>query len=126
MAIWCAGLMTVACGSTGLAWAEDYPAFDKVIEGYKKIEPTNDETQSLYTLYIKENEGELLIELPKNYATKNYFIGLTVASGQLYAGLQAGDFYVQWREYNKRLALIAPNTQVRSGGDKESKDSVDR
>ncbi|MCA9158346.1 MAG: zinc-dependent metalloprotease [Planctomycetales bacterium] len=126
LAIWCAGLMTVACGSTGLAWAEDYPAFDKVIEGYKKIEPTNDETQSLYTLYIKENEGELLIELPKNYATKNYFIGLTVASGQLYAGLQAGDFYVQWREYNKRLALIAPNTQIRSGGDKESKDSVDR
>lgn len=126
LAIWCAGLMTVACGSTGLAWAEDYPAFDKVIEGYKKIEPTNDETQSLYTLYIKEDEGELLIELPKNYATKNYFIGLTVASGQPYAGLQAGDFYVQWREYNKRLALIAPNTRIRSGGDKESKDSVDR
>ena len=126
LAIWCAGLISVACGSPGLAWAEDYPAFDKVIEGYKKIEPTNDETQSLYTLYIKENEGELLIELPKNYATKSYFIGLTVASGQAYAGLQAGDFYVQWREYNKRLALIAPNTRIRSGGDKESKDSVDR
>ncbi len=126
LAIWSVGLMTVACGAPVVVGAEDYPAFDKVIEGYKKIEPTNDETQSLYTLYVKENEGELLIELPKNYATKNYFIGLTVASGQLYAGLQAGDFYVQWREYNKRLALIAPNTRIRSSGDKESKDSVDR
>ena len=122
----CVGLLIATLGGVSTARAEDYPAFDKVVEGYKKIEPPSDETQSLYTLYVKENEGELLIELPKNYATKNYFIGLTIASGQTFAGLQAGDFYVQWREYNKRLALIAPNMRVRSGGDRESKDSVDR
>lgn len=123
------------CAGTLLAWpllgvaqaqSAEYPPFDKVVEGYKKIESPADEPPSMYTLYIKENEGELLIELPKNYATKNYFIGLTVASGQIFAGLQAGDFYVQWREYNRRLALIAPNTSIRSGGDRESKDSVDR
>ncbi len=119
---------TVLCSSFGAsaALAADYPPFDKVIEGYKKIDPPADEQASMYTLYTKETEGELLIELPKNYATKNYFIGLTVASGQIFAGLQAGDYYVQWREYNKRLALIAPNMSIRSGGDKESKDSVDR
>jgi len=123
----CAGgffAMTLASAAT--AQGAEYPPFEKVIEGYKKIESPADEPPSMYTLYVKENEGELLIELPKNYATKNYFIGLTVASGQVFAGLQAGDYYVQWREYNKRLALIAPNMRIRSGGDRESKDSVDR
>ncbi|QDV24280.1 zinc-dependent metalloprotease [Aureliella helgolandensis] len=108
------------------AQAADYPPFDKVTEGYKVVEPAGDATQSMYTLYTKEKEGELLLELPKNYASKKYFIGLTVASGQVFAGLQAGDFYVQWREYNNRLALIAPNMSIRSGGDSESKDSVNR
>lgn len=108
------------------AHAADYPPFDKVIEGYTKVDPPSDTPQSMYTVYVNEKEGELLLELPKNYASKKYFIGLTVASGQIFAGLQAGDFYVQWREYNKRLALIAPNVGIRSGGDRESRDSVDR
>ena len=56
------------------------------------------------------------------HADKKYFIGLTVASGQIFAGLQAGDFYVQWRQYNNRLALIAPNLEIRAvTGDRESK-----
>jgi hypothetical protein len=120
------GLFAMTLASAATVQAADYPPFEKVVEGYKKIESPADEPPSMYTLYVKENEGELLIELPKNYATKNYFIGLTVASGQVFAGLQAGDYYVQWREYNKRLALIAPNMRIRSGGDRESKDSVDR
>ena len=80
----------------------------------------------MYTLYVKEKEGQLLIELPKNFASKKYFIGSTVASGREFAGLQADDFFVQWRQYNKRVALIAPNTAIRSGGDSESRDSVKR
>ncbi|HAC92665.1 MAG TPA: hypothetical protein DCF63_18845 [Planctomycetaceae bacterium] len=106
-------------------WAE-YPPFDKVTEGFKKIEPPSSDSSSMYSVYVKADTGDVLLELPKSYATKKYFIGLTVASGQMFAGLQAGDFYVQWREYNKRLALIEPNTSIRSGGDNESKDSVNR
>jgi len=108
------------------ARAEEYPPFDKVIEGYKQVQPPADDPQSMYTLFTKEDEGQLLIELPKNFAAKKYFFGMTVASGQIFAGLQAGDYYVQWRQYNKRLALISPNIGIRSGGDRESKDSVDR
>jgi hypothetical protein len=122
---WLAAAALAMIGSAS-ARAADYPPFDKVIEGYKQVEPPPDDPQSMYTLYTKESEGQLLIELPKNYASKKYFFGLTVASGQVFAGLQAGDFYVQWREYNKRLALISPNMTIRSGGDRESKDSVDR
>lgn len=114
------------------ALAADYPSFDQVISGYTKVETPAPPTGStrpatpMYTLYVKEKEGQLLVELPKNFATKKYFVGLTVASGQRFAGLQAGDYYVQWRQYNKRLALVAPNMNVRSGGDSESKDSVKR
>ncbi|MEM7477450.1 MAG: zinc-dependent metalloprotease, partial [Planctomycetota bacterium] len=80
----------------------------------------------MYKVFVKEKEGQILLELPKSFATKKYFFGLTVSSGQIFAGLQAGDFYVQWRQYNKRLALVAPNMNIRSGGDNESKDSVKR
>jgi hypothetical protein len=106
--------------------ANEYPPFEKVIEGFKKIDPPSNEPESMYTVYTKPEKGEILLELPKNYASKKYFIGITVASGQIFAGLQAGDFYVQWREYNKRLALIEPNLRIRSGGDSESRDSVNR
>ncbi|GIW96908.1 MAG: hypothetical protein KatS3mg111_0241 [Pirellulaceae bacterium] len=123
----CIFLITGVClGWTGRTHAADYPPFDKVIEGYHKVEPPSDSPQSMYTVYAKEDEGQLLFELPKNFASKKYFIGLTIASGQVFAGLQAGDFYVEWRQYNKRLALVAPNLDVRSGGDTESKDSVKR
>lgn len=114
------------------ASAADYPPFDKVTEGYTKVvsPPASGSSAtsstSMYTIYKKEKEGQLLLELPKSFASKKYFIGLTVASGQIFAGLQANDFYVQWRQYNKRLALVAPNMSIRSGGDSESKDSVKR
>ena len=44
---------------------------------------------------------------------KKFFVALTVASGDRYAGLQAGDMYVYWRRIDKRIA-------VHSVGDVES------
>ncbi len=110
---------------TALA-ADDYPPFDKVIEGFTKVVAPTDDPRMMYDIYVNDKDGQLLLEIPKNYAEKKYFIGLTVASGQIFAGLQAGDFYVQWRQYNKRLALLSPNVDIRSNGDNESKDSVKR
>jgi hypothetical protein len=106
--------------------ADDYPPFEKVIEGYTKIEAPAEDGRTMYDVYVNNKDGQLLLEIPKNYAEKKYFIGLTVASGQIFAGLQAGDFYVQWRQYNKRMALLSPNVDIRSNGDNESKDSVKR
>ncbi|MCC6509817.1 MAG: DUF5117 domain-containing protein, partial [Pirellulaceae bacterium] len=124
-----AALASLVClaGAAPTASAQDFPPFDKVIDGFTKIEPPRDEARSMYDVYVRQKDSQLLLELPKNYADKKYFIGLTVASGQIFAGLQAGDFYVQWRQYNNRLALIAPNLEIRAvTGDRESKDSVDR
>lgn len=120
------GLISLSFWQTASAQMLDYPPFDKVIAGFTKLEPPRDENRSMYDVYVRQKDSQILLELPKNYADKKYFFGLTVASGQIFAGLQAGDFYVQWRQYNNRLALIEPNLGVRSGGDRESKDSVDR
>lgn len=120
------GLLTVFSSHNTAKAADDYPPFDRIIEGYTKIEPAPEDGRTMYDVYVKEKEGQLLLEIPKNYTEKKYFIGLTVASGQVFAGLQAGDFYVQWRQYNKRLALVSPNVSIRSNGDNESKDSVKR
>jgi hypothetical protein len=121
--------MVVAIGTSLLmstARAQNPSPYESLIKEYKLVQTSADVPSTMYTLYIQQDKGQVLLEIPKMALNKKYFIGLTVAGGQLYAGLQSGDFYVQWQEYNGRLALIQPNLAVRSTGDNESKDSVKR
>ncbi len=104
----------------------EFPPLDQVIKGYEKIISTADREESLYTIWTREKDAQMLAALPSGYEKKKFFIALTIASGEDYAGLQAGDMYVYWRRYDKRLALIEPNIQIRSTGDEESKSSVER
>lgn len=104
----------------------DYPPFEKVIEGYTKVESKSPDGGMLCGVWTREKDGQMLLELPKDFATKKYFIALTISSGDRFAGLQAQDYYVYWRMYNKRLALILPNVDIRSNGEPESKASVKR
>ncbi|WP_390621493.1 zinc-dependent metalloprotease [Rubripirellula reticaptiva] len=120
-------LALASLGQASLASAADLPAFDKVSEGYEKVEISDQQaTKSLFNVWKRDKDSQLIGELPKNFAGKNYFIALTVSSGDLYAGLQSGDWVVQWRRYDDRLALIAPNLSTRATGDAESKASVKR
>jgi len=104
----------------------DYPPLDEVLEGYEKVVSTAEGERSLYTIWTREKDGQMLAALPSGYSSMKFFIALTVASGQDYAGLQAGDMYVYWRQYDKRLALVEPNVEVKSTGDEESKSSIER
>jgi len=104
----------------------EYPPFDKVVEGFTKVESKSPDRGALCKLWTREKDGQVLMELPKDLLTKKYFIALTVSSGDKFAGLQAGDYYVYWRMYNKRLALILPELEIRSNGEPESKSSVKR
>ena len=104
----------------------EFPPLDQVIKGYEKIISTADRKESLYTIWTREKDAQMLAALPSGYEKKKFFIALTIASGEDFAGLQAGDMYVYWRRYDKRLALIEPNIQIRSTGDEESKSSVER
>ncbi len=104
----------------------DFPPFEKVSEGYEKVVSTADGSKSLYTVWRRNKDEQMLAELPRDFAKKRFFFAMTVSSGEEFAGLQAGDLYTYWRRYDKRLALIHPNIEIRSTGDQESKDSVQR
>ena len=105
---------------------QDYPPIEKVLEGFEKVVSTADGAKSFYTLYQRPKDQRLLGELPQPFAQQKHFVALTVASGESYAGLQAGDIYFYWKQYGKRLALTVPNLAIRSTGDQESQGSVKR
>ena len=70
---------------------------EAVLKGFDKVVSTSDGKPSLFTLYVDRKKAEVLAELPKDFEKKKYFIALTVAGGELYAGLQQGDLYVTWK-----------------------------
>ncbi len=104
----------------------DFPPLADVIKGYKKVVSTADGQRSLFTIWTRDKDAQMLASLPRGYDKKRFFFAMTVASGEEYAGLQAGDMYVYWKRYDKRVALVEPNVRVRSTGDAESKSSVAR
>jgi len=104
----------------------EFPPLDEVLKDYEKVVSTADGQRSLYTIWTRAKDGQMLAALPSDYETKKFFIALTIASGEYFAGLQAGDMYVYWKRYDKRLALIEPNIQIKSTGDQESKSSIKR
>ena len=103
----------------------EYPPFAKVLEGFEKV-VTKANINPMYTLYTRAKDGQMYAELPRDFQMRKYFIATTVASGEEYAGLQAGDLYVYWRRYDRHLALIAPNIEYRAQGDREAESSVKR
>ena len=112
--------------STATPKPSDYPPHTKVLEGFEKIVSTSDGAKSFYTLWRRKKDQQIFAELPKDFAKQRHFVALTVASGEIYAGLQAGDGVFYWRQYDKRLALIEPNLETKSSGDPQSKSSVAR
>ena len=102
-----------------------FPPYTKVLEGYTKLNSKSESGKAFYNVW-KKGKDQLLAELPKDYGTAKQFIALTVASGETYAGLQQSDLYVYWKLYDKKLALVQPNIEIRSTGDNESKRSVKR
>ena len=104
----------------------EYPTLEKVTTGYKEVK-VNEGTTPFFKLWQNEKTGQMLAQLPKDFASPKtrHFIAPTIAGGELYAGLQSDAFYVYWRQYGKRVALIKENLTVK-GSDAESKSSVKR
>lgn len=113
-------------GLPGQADAQTFPPHTTVLKDFTKVVSTIDGQRPLYTIYKHKTDPRLLAELPAGFASQKYFLALTVAGGETFAGLQAGELYFYWRKYGKRLAMIQPNISVRSNGDSESKASVKR
>ncbi len=109
---------------------QEYPPFAEVSKDYEKVgaseTPDGRPAPSLFTLWVRRKDHQMLAELPPDYASRRYFIGVTVASGETFAGLQAGDMYVYLKPYDKRIAIMEPNLRTKSTGDSESQSSVRR
>jgi hypothetical protein len=104
----------------------NFPPLEKVTEGYEKVVSSIESEPPFYTLWRRQRDQQLLAELPKDFGKQRHYFALTVAGGDELAGLQAGEAYVYWRQYDKKLALIEPSMEVRSTGDDQSKASVKR
>jgi len=104
----------------------EYPPLADVIKGYTVVDSTVGDEDGLFTIWKREKDGQMLAALPRGYESRRLFIALTISSGEVFAGLQAGDMYVYWKRYDKRLALVEPNLSIRSTGDDESRSSVKR
>ncbi|QDT17543.1 zinc-dependent metalloprotease [Alienimonas californiensis] len=129
--VWSAAACLIGLAPVAVA-ADDKPEFPehaKVLEGFDKVaSPTKADgtaEKPLWTLWTRSKDGQMYAELPSGFAAQQYFVALTVASGEEFAGLQAGDLYVKFRRYDKVLAVIAPNVDVRTT-EKEAKASVER
>lgn len=110
-------------GSSG-ASNDGLKSWSDVSKGFEKVVSTADDN-SFYNLYLNKKTNDVLAELPRGYEKQYHFFAMTVAGGEIFAGLQAGDLYTKWKRIGNRLALIQPQIAVRSTGDQESKDSVE-
>ena len=104
----------------------EFPPYTEVFKEYEEVISSIDKARGLMSVWIKRKDNQLLAALPREFEQKKFFIAMTVASGERYAGLQAGDYYCYWRRLGNRLLLMEPNLAVRSLGDEESKSSVGR
>jgi Met-zincin/Domain of unknown function (DUF5117) len=102
---------------------QDFKPWAEVSKDYERVVSTA-EGESLYGLWKREKDGQMLAELPRGWHGQKHFIALTLPTGEIFAGLQAGDMYVYWKRVDKRLMLVAPDLSVRSTGDAESKDAI--
>ena len=72
----------------------EFPPFAEVSKGFEKVVSTADGQASLYTVWVREKDGQMLAELPKNFPGQKHFIAMTMPTGEMFAGLQTGAQYV--------------------------------
>jgi len=104
---------------------KDFPPFTEISKDFVKVVSTSDGESTMYTVYTRQKDQQVLIELPREFSRLKYMFAMTVSTGEPFAGLQGPDVYVYWKRFDKRLALIEPQITVRST-DAESKVGVDR
>ena len=108
---WLAWALVPALSTAPLAWQgeagppkkkPDFPKFEDVAKNYKKVVSTADGAPSLYTIWTRTKDGQMLAELPRGYASQKHYIALTSPTGEMFAGLQRGEYYVYWKRFDKR------------------------
>jgi Met-zincin/Domain of unknown function (DUF5117) len=112
--------------STSAPKPPDFPPLDEVTKDFSPVNSSDPNGGKMLNLWRRDKDQQLLAELPQNFSSEKFFIAMTVAGGESYAGLQQGDVYGYWSAYDKKIAFIEPNLAIKSTGDDPSKSSVKR
>lgn len=103
--------------------SDDFRPWAEVSKDYERVISTTD-GDTFFGLYRRSRDNQMLAELPRGWQSQKHFIAMTLPTGEIFAGLQAGDIYCYWKRIDKRMVLVAPNLDVRSTGDRESKAAI--
>ena len=87
----------------------DFPSYTTVLKGYEQVISSMDKKSSLFSIYVRKKDHQMLGALPVGFESKRFFIATTVAGAEEEAGLQVSDRYVYFKRFDKRLLLIQPN-----------------
>ncbi len=112
--------------SMGGGGGDALPPFDSVSEDHEAVISSADGNPGLYTLYRREKDDHLLIELPAGFENQPILIAYTVAGGVDTSGVQLGDQFAHWLRIRDRLLLVEPNLAVQTSGDFESQQGYGR
>ncbi|MEM8836389.1 MAG: zinc-dependent metalloprotease [Planctomycetota bacterium] len=118
--------MIAAMGGGNGKSDDEFPKFSDVSDDYTKVVSTADGSSSMWNIWIRNKDGQMLGEIPPKAMGQRYFVRATIASGSLWAGHASSTDYFYLKQFNKKLMIIRPETLTRSTGDPESKASVGR
>lgn len=122
-----AGMAAALMTADGVAQPKpDFPPHTEVYEGYSPVISTIDQAKPLLSLWTRAKDNQALAAFPPGFEKRRFFIAMTVASGEDYAGLQGPEMYVYFKRHEKRMVMVAENLDTRSTGDPQSKASVAR
>lgn len=123
---WLSATLVASAAGLAMGQKDDFPPFADVSKDFRQVNSSADGEASFFGIWVRDKDQQMLAELPRGWQNQKHFIAMTVPTGEIFSGLQAGDVYVYWKRYDNRLALVSPQIAMRSSGDQESKISVDR
>ncbi|MHC4825187.1 MAG: hypothetical protein ACYTEY_01385, partial [Planctomycetota bacterium] len=100
----------------------DFPPFAEVSEGYEKVASRVGDAKSLYTLYAKPKEHQLLAELNPGYDGQKIYIATSIAGGNRRTGWQWRELYCYWTKHDKKLVLMEPQLLRQARGGKQDEE----
>ncbi|BAY39418.1 hypothetical protein NIES2111_37940 [Nostoc sp. NIES-2111] len=90
---------------------EDFWRFRELVRGAKKV-------QGLFTIYSRDNFGEVFLEIKPEQLNKNYLATVTLESGVgesgIYSGSPLADYLFYFRRVNNNLHFVVRNVKFRT------------
>ena len=56
----------------------DFPSYTTVIKGYEQVISSMDKKSSLFSIYVRKKDQQMLGALPAGFESKKFFIAMTV------------------------------------------------